>query len=94
MAGPLGHLLTVSSLPTVSLGIIPLDADRSGMWPVESFFIFDDVQVNVELVTGFLTITQPREIAMYEKGFAELAGIAVHGKQARARIAAAISAVG
>jgi transcriptional regulator with XRE-family HTH domain len=94
MAGQLGHLLTVSSMPTVSLGIIPLDADRSGMWPVESFFVFDDVQVNVELVTGFLTITQPREIAMYEKGFAELSRLAVYGRRARALIAAAISAVG
>ena len=81
-------------MPTVSLGIIPLDADRSGMWPVESFFVFDDVQVNVELVTGFLTITQPREIAMYEKGFAELSRLAVYGRRARALIAAAISAVG
>jgi transcriptional regulator with XRE-family HTH domain len=94
MAGQLGHLLSVASLPSMSLGIIPLDADRSGMWPVESFFIFDNVQVNVELVTGFLTITQPREIAMYEKGFAELAEVAVYGKHARALIAAAISTVG
>jgi transcriptional regulator with XRE-family HTH domain len=94
MAGQLGHLLTVASLPSVSLGIIPLDADRSSMWPVESFFLFDNVQVNVELVSGFLTITQPREIAMYEKGFAELAEVAVYGKHARALIAAAISAVG
>jgi transcriptional regulator with XRE-family HTH domain len=94
MAGQLGHLLTVASLPSVSLGVIPLDADRSGMWPVESFFLFDNAQVNVELVSGFLTITQPREIAMYEKGFAELAEVAVYGKHARALIVAAISATG
>jgi len=94
MAGQLGHLLSVASLPSVTLGIIPLDADRSKMWPVESFFIFDDVQVNVELVSGFLTITQPREIAMYEKGFAELAEAAVYGAHARAVIASAITAVG
>jgi hypothetical protein len=94
MAGQLGHLLSVASLPSVSLGIIPLDADRSRMWPVESFFLFDSVQVNVELVSGFLTITQPREIAMYEKGFAELAEAAVYGTHARALIASAISAAG
>jgi transcriptional regulator with XRE-family HTH domain len=94
MAGQLGHLLAVASLPSVALGVIPLDADRSGMWPVESFFLFDNAQVNVELVSGFLTITQPREIAMYERGFAELAEVAVYGKHARALIAAAISAIG
>jgi transcriptional regulator with XRE-family HTH domain len=94
MAGQLGHLLSVASLPSMSLGVIPLDADRSRMWPVESFFLFDSVQVNVELVSGFLTITQPREIAMYENGFTELANAAVYGKHARALIAAAIAAVG
>jgi transcriptional regulator with XRE-family HTH domain len=94
MAGQLGHLLTVASLPSMSLGVIPLDADRSSMWPVESFFLFDSVQVNVELASGFLTITQPREIAMYENGFAELAKTAVYGKHARALIATAIAAVG
>nr|WP_276607686.1 Scr1 family TA system antitoxin-like transcriptional regulator [Microbispora catharanthi] len=35
MAGQLGHLLTVSALPSISLGIVPLDADRSTMWPVD-----------------------------------------------------------
>lgn len=38
---------------------IPTTADRSTTWPVEMFFIFDNAQVNVELVTGFLSITQP-----------------------------------
>jgi transcriptional regulator with XRE-family HTH domain len=76
LAGQLRHLLTVAGLPNVSLGIIPKNADRSVMWPAEMFFLFDDHQVNVELVSGYLTITQPREIAMYAKGFAELAAAA------------------
>lgn len=37
MAGQLGHLLTVAALPSVSLYIILLDADRSMLWPVEGF---------------------------------------------------------
>jgi transcriptional regulator with XRE-family HTH domain len=94
LAGQLGHLLAVASMPSVKLGIIPVDADRGSMWPVESFFLFDNVQVNIELVSGFLTITQPREIVMYEQGFTELAQVAVYGKHARALIAAAINAVG
>ncbi len=47
LAGQLRHLLSVASLPTMSLGIIPKNADRSVMWPVEMFFLFDDKQVNM-----------------------------------------------
>ena len=94
MAGQLGHLITVASLPSVSVGIIPMGLDRDAVWPVEDFWIFDDRQVNVELVSGWLTLTQPREIAMYAQTFGELSEIAVRGAQARALITAAIDALG
>ena len=94
MAGQLGHLITVASLPSVSVGIIPMGLDRDAVWPVEDFWIFDDRQVNVELVSGWLTLTQPREIAMYAKTFSQLSEIAVRGAQARALITAAINALG
>jgi len=93
MAGQLGYLLTVSELPSVSLGILPLGADRTAMPPVEDFWIFDDAQVNVELISGYLTITQPGEVAMYADAFARLADIAVVGAPARRLIAAAIDAL-
>jgi transcriptional regulator with XRE-family HTH domain len=90
MAGQLGHLITVASLPTVSLGIIPMGLDRDAMWPVEGFWIYDDKQVNVELVSGWLTITQPREITMYAQTFAKLSDLAARGAHARKLITAAI----
>ncbi|MFG3049847.1 DUF5753 domain-containing protein [Kitasatospora sp. NPDC048239] len=83
MADQLGYLLAVASLPSVSLGVIPLDADRSALRPTEGFFMFDDDQVNVELVSAHLTITQPYEIGTYAEAFAELSGIAVYGPAAR-----------
>jgi transcriptional regulator with XRE-family HTH domain len=92
MAGQLGHLLTVGSLPSVSLGIVPMRAERT-LRPVEGFWIFDDERVNVELVSGWLTITQPREIAAYVQVFNELAAMAVHGTAARGLITAAIAAL-
>lgn len=92
-AGQLGHLITVSSLPSVSLGIIPNRPDREVAWPIEGFWIFDDSQVTVELVSGHLTLTQPREIEMYGQAFTELSGIAVFGARARSLIASAISAL-
>ncbi|MFI5915785.1 helix-turn-helix domain-containing protein [Dactylosporangium sp. NPDC051541] len=91
MAGQLGYLLTATSLPAVSLGIIPLDADRSTMWPVEGFWMFDDSTVTAELVSGHLTITQPHEIAMYADVFRRLADLAVYGADARTLITRAIA---
>jgi len=60
-------------------------------WPVEDFYIFDNSQANVELVSGFLTITHRREIAMYAESFAALAKIAVHGSHARRLITGALA---
>jgi len=93
MAGQLGHLITVASLPSVSLGIIPMGLERDVIWPVEDFWIFDERQVNVELVSGWLTLTQPREIAMYTKAFSDLSDLAVRGAKARALITKAIDAL-
>ncbi|MGW7007403.1 helix-turn-helix domain-containing protein [Streptomyces sp. NPDC054933] len=93
MAGQLGHLITIGSLPNVSLGVVPMRPDRS-RWPVEGFWIYDAAQVNVELVSGYLTITQPREIAMYAETFGELAKLAVHGSRARSLVTAAVNALG
>jgi transcriptional regulator with XRE-family HTH domain len=93
MAGQLGHLITVAALPSISLGIIPTGLDREAEWPVEDFWILDDTRVSVELVSGWLTITQAREIAMYTQVFARLADMAVAGAQARRLITAAIDAL-
>ncbi len=93
MAGQLAHLSSLSALPNVSLGIIPLDADRSALWPVEDFWIFDDSQVNVELVSAFLTIARPSEIRAYSQAFKGLVESAVHGADARTLIARAIDSL-
>ena len=53
------------SLPTVRLGVVPFSADRTLLHPVEMFFMHDDAQVNVELVSGWLRVTAPSEIALY-----------------------------
>lgn len=92
MVAQLAGLLTVGMLPRVSLGIIPAVAGR-GMWPTEGFWIFDDERVLVELVSAEITVTQPREIVLYQRTFAELAQIAVYGAPARQLITAAIDAL-
>ncbi len=94
MVAQLGHLLAVTASPAISLGIIPVATDRSALWPTESFFMFDDELVNVELISAHLTITQPNEIGMYAETFAQLADLAVYGASAQALISNAISALG
>jgi hypothetical protein len=91
MAEQLGHLLGVLTLPNVSFGVFPADVPRT-MEPSEGFWIYNSAQASVELTSGFLTVTQPREVALYEQSFAELSSIAVYGTSARRLIAAAIEA--
>jgi hypothetical protein len=75
----LEYLRSAMSLPSVTLGIIPFSADRSLLHPVEMFFMHDDAQVNVELVSGWLRVTQPSEVEMYAQAFARLAEMAQRG---------------
>jgi transcriptional regulator with XRE-family HTH domain len=93
MAGQLSHLAALISRPAISLGIIPMGIGRDRCWPVEDFWIFDDAQVNVELVSGFLTITRPGEIASYASAFRELSALALRGASGRTLITAAIDAI-
>jgi transcriptional regulator with XRE-family HTH domain len=48
-AGQLGQLISVASMPNVSLGIVPMRPGRT-RWPAEGFWIFDSGQVNGAIV--------------------------------------------
>ncbi len=93
MAGQLGHLLSVMSLPSVSLGVIPAAAPRT-VWAMETFNVFDDARVHVELLTAQVTVIAPGEVRDYLKAFTELQRLAVHGTHARQLITSAIDALG
>lgn len=93
MAAQLGYLLTAGALPQVSLGIIPMDTPQRAHWPRETFHIYDDRLVSVELVSARVKITQPSEIALYFKAFEQLRSMAVYGAEARALVLRTIEAV-
>ncbi|MFF4283280.1 DUF5753 domain-containing protein [Streptomyces kronopolitis] len=93
MAGQLGKLLELMSLPSVAFGVIPFTAERT-MWPLETFMVFDTDRVQVETLSAEINITRPSEIAVYTKAFTALQNLAVFGPKARARILAAIEALG
>lgn len=92
-ANQLDRLLTVMSLPTVTLGIIPLMVER-GAVPSAGFWIFDHDLVALETPTASIEVTRPSEIELYAKMFENLRHVALYGKQARelvTRVAAEIA---
>lgn len=48
----------------------------------------------MELVSGYLTITQPSEIKLYAETFSDLAELAVYGAAARELITSATALLG
>jgi transcriptional regulator with XRE-family HTH domain len=90
MLGQLGRILEASTLPRLRLGIIPTSAVYE-VWPIHGFWLFDDRMVRVETYTAELTVTQPREIALYSKAFDGLTRSAVYGQHARALITHALN---
>lgn len=93
MAGQLGHLLAIMSLPSVSLGVVPFTAPRR-MWMLETFSVYDEEQAQVELLTAAVNVTAPSDVAQYLKAFRGMSELAVHGSNARALITSAIDALG
>lgn len=88
MTGQLDRLLTIMSLPRIQLGIIPAQAEYQV--PTNQFIMFDDRLVHVETVSAELTISQPREIALYGKAFRQLSQQAAYGQDARTLITTAV----
>ncbi|MGW4393103.1 helix-turn-helix domain-containing protein [Streptomyces sp. NPDC004685] len=93
MAAQLGYLLTVGALPGVTLGVIPTSTQERHQWPRETFHVYDDKLVSVELVAARIRIKQPSEIEQYVKVFGQRRSMAVYGADARALITRAIDAL-
>ncbi|WP_414507594.1 DUF5753 domain-containing protein [Streptomyces sp. NEAU-L66] len=89
MADQLDYLLTANDLPSISLGVIPTARERTHL-PQETFHVYDDGLVSVELVSAEVKITQPSEIALYLRAFEQLNSMAVYGAEARALILKAL----
>lgn len=86
MLGQLDKLLVATTLRNVHLGVIPFSAQlEAGAW--HGFWIYDDRLVLVETFAADLRLTQPTEIALYERIFDQMAAAAVYGAEARRVIA-------
>ncbi|MDA8369872.1 MAG: helix-turn-helix transcriptional regulator [Nocardiopsaceae bacterium] len=90
MVGQLEHLLSVMSLPSVALGVIPFSAEHRPIWTLETFTLFDQARIHVETLSAQITVTAPSELILYIRAFEQLAQMAVTGAQARRLITSAI----
>ncbi|MGX2996853.1 DUF5753 domain-containing protein [Streptomyces sp. JNUCC 64] len=93
MRGQLTHLLDATAWDGLRLGVIPARAELASL-PEHSFHVYDGTRVSVETVASELDITDPAEIAVYEKAFAWLQRSAVYGDDARRLIRAELDALG
>lgn len=84
-AGQLGRLLELMALPNISIGIIPLMAEREAVASA-GFWIFDDDLVALETPTASIQVTQPAECLLYVRMFEVLKRAALYGREARALV--------
>ncbi|MGW4662142.1 helix-turn-helix domain-containing protein [Streptosporangium sandarakinum] len=83
MRDQLAHIRAeMDALPLrLHLGVIPRHTDIE-VGPHAGYWIFDSRLVMTETVTAGLNVTQPREIALYERHFDGLNRLAVYGERA------------
>jgi len=89
MEDQLHHLLEISSLPRLRLGILPTLVRHYMTFC--GFWIFDDREAQLETYSAAVGITKPSEIALYAKVFEHYSRRAVYGEQASDLISQAIA---
>ncbi|MFJ1597952.1 helix-turn-helix domain-containing protein [Streptomyces sp. NPDC088261] len=78
MAVQLDRLVSLSRLPNVSIGIVPL-AGRMPDFPMTCFSIHDDRLVLVETFHSEVTTREPRDVQTYVDTFERFAEVALYG---------------
>src|SRR2546430_1414219 len=80
------RILSVLTLPTVVLGIVPIAANAS-VYRSHGFIIYDVPDegsfVTIETYTRELTLTDPQEVAVYQRVYESLPSHALPGEDAR-----------
>lgn len=89
-ADQLTHLMGVTRLPFVSVGVIPADAQRHAIASI-GFWIFDRSAVALETPTAAIKVTRPQEVARYAALFDQLQAEAIYGHHVRRLIAEVIA---
>ncbi len=68
MAGQMDRMITLSRLPNVDIGVVPLAGPKHDI-PNHAFVIRDDRAVSVETVHADVVVTDPKDVALYVAKF-------------------------
>jgi Domain of unknown function (DUF5753) len=82
MAVQLDHLVSISRLPNVHIGVLPLSA-RIPDGAYHTFVVYDRRLVTIELFTGRLVLRDPRDIEHYRALYAFFSHSALWSDEAR-----------
>ncbi len=86
LAVQIDRLVSLSRLPNVRIGVIPVGAEvKPG--PLNVFTIYDDHVATVEVSTGALIFRDRRDVATYLDEFSRFERFALFGENARDRLA-------
>jgi transcriptional regulator with XRE-family HTH domain len=83
MAAQADRLASLSELPNVTIGVIPLDS-RVPDGPLNTFTVYDERIVTAETFTGVIMMRDPRDVAYHLELFAFFERYAVTGDAVRA----------
>ena len=81
----LDRLVSLSTLPTVKLGVIEFDTQYV-IGPWHAFWLRDTSRVTIETYSAELNLAQPHDIELHGRIFEQLAAVASYGRAARAAI--------
>ncbi|MFC9733751.1 helix-turn-helix domain-containing protein [Streptomyces roseolus] len=76
------HLASLTHLPNVRLGVIPMTSP-TGPAPLNTFTIYDDRIATVELTSGVMVFRDPRDVMGHLEEFGRLEARALFGQDAR-----------
>ncbi|MEV7940256.1 DUF5753 domain-containing protein [Kitasatospora sp. NPDC088264] len=85
IATQLDHLASVSRLPNVRLGVIPL-AGHMPKAPMNVFTVYDASLATVEVAAGVLVFNRPHDVQEYLDTFRTFENYALWGEDARAAL--------
>ncbi|MER8101793.1 Scr1 family TA system antitoxin-like transcriptional regulator [Kitasatospora sp. NPDC094016] len=85
MATQLDHLASLSRLPNVRLGVIPL-AGHMPKAPMNVFTVYDASLATVEVATGVLVFRDSHDVRTHLDTFQTFEGYSLWGGDARARL--------
>lgn len=82
LIGQLDRLAAVAGLPSLDLGIVQRESPVP-VFPLSGFRLYDDLVI-LETISGEQQLSEPEDIALYERLFRLLQETARHGKEATA----------